>query len=396
MAVSSSSLATMSAPPKYSIFTHSVGYHTAGHSLLHKLSEIASAGIGGVEIFTDDLWHFSQSELFSSILSSSTPLTPPDSPLSTHRTLAKPPQIPTQEFYNAFGRCSREEAELELKAAEYIKTYCDGLGLEIVCLQPIRDVEGWIDPNQRSEAMKRVESRFPIMRALGTELLLICSNNTPAPQTTGERGRLVGDFLHLSDLASSFTQATGHNIKIGYEALSWGAHVDLWSQAWAVVKAVDRSNVGLILDSFNTLAREFADPCSPSGIQEPSSATLTSLHHSLHRIASEVPGDKIFLLQLGDAKRLPEPLQPSPRVGEPRPSRMIWSRSSRLYPSEKERGGFMPVEEFVKAVVKAGYGGPWSIEVFNDSLNDTREESVGEHSRRAREGLDRLVEEVFA
>ncbi|KAI3489754.1 hypothetical protein L1887_46125 [Cichorium endivia] len=69
---------------------------------------------------------------------------------------------------------------------------------------------------------------------------------------------------------------------------------------------------------------------------------------------------------------------------------MIWSRSSRLFPCEYDQGAFMPVPAFVDRVVKAGYKGPWSIEVFNDSLNDTSRDTTRSHATRARAGLDRL------
>ncbi|GAC93625.1 4-hydroxyphenylpyruvate dioxygenase [Pseudozyma hubeiensis SY62] len=232
------------------------------------------------------------------------------------------------------------------------------------------------------------------MRALGTHLLLICSSNTPAPRTTGDADTIVKDFLEISDMASSFSSQTGWEINVGYEALSWGAHIDLWSQAWNIVRLVNRDNIGLIFDSFNTLAREFADPCSTSGIQEPISSTLSALERSLAQIRT-VPGDKIFLLQIGDARKMPSPLEPSPREGEPRPSRMIWSRSSRLYPCEQHRGGFMPVEAFVRKVVEAGYRGVWSIEVFNSELEEEGVEVERSAATRARQGLDRLVEVVF-
>ncbi|SNX87496.1 related to 3-dehydroshikimate dehydratase [Melanopsichium pennsylvanicum] len=386
--------------PSYSIFTHSVGYHTASHSLLTKLNSIASAGINGVEIFTDDLYHFSQSAEFASILASkqvSALLTPPDSPLSQHAALRSSSKTATAQnkYYGAFGECTNAEAQLEIAAAEHIKTYCDHLGLEIVCLQPLRDVEGWVSTSDRANAMERVKSRFPIMQALNTNLLLICSNNTPAPATTGDHSSLVCDLTQISDMAFSFTQSTGHPIRVGFEALSWGSHIDLWAQAWSVVKATNRVNIGLILDSFNTLAREFADPCSSTAIQEPSTITRSNLALSFKKIVAQVPGDKIFLLQIGDAKKLNKALQPSPREGEPRPSRMIWSRSSRLFPCEKERGAFMPVEDFVKAVCDAGYTGPWSIEVFNDSLSNSSSEVPILHARRARAGLDKLVEAVY-
>ena len=389
--------------PKYSIFTHSVGYHTASHSILTKLASIASAGFDAVELFSDDLFHFSQSSTFASILSnssSSTPssalLTPPDSPLSTSCAAALlRQQNEEKRWFNAYGECTMETFELELAAAKYLQGYCAGLGLEVCCLQPLRDVEGWIDEADRVTAMERVKSRFAIMRALNTHLLLICSQTTPAPATTGNLDVLIADFALISDMAATFSAETGHDVKIGFEALSWGAHVDLWSKAWAVVKQTDQANVGLILDSFNTLANEFADPCSSTGIQEPASLTLSGLEGSFKKIAQEVPGEKILLLQIGDAKRLPEPLEPSPRQGESRPSRMIWSRSSRLYPCEKERGAFMPVQQFVAAVAKTGYAGAWSIEVFNDSLSDPSPKVPTEHARRARAGLDKLVEQIF-
>lgn len=394
----------MSFTPTYSIFTHSVGYHTRGHSLLAKLDAIAAAGIRGVEIFTDDLWYFSQSEAFASILACSPScssetalLTPPDSPLARHSYIHSKTPPPAEEVCcNAYGTCTREASQLEIAAAKYISSYCAERGLEVICLQPLRDVEGWVEEVDREAAMARVRSRFDVMQALNTSLLLICSNNTPAPRTTGDLASLVRDFTRISDMASSFTRQTGHVVRVGYEALSWGSHVDLWSQAWAVVKSTNRSNIGLILDSFNTLGREFADPCSPSGIQEPIPHTLSALATSLKRITTEVPGEKVFLLQIGDAKRMPTPLLPSPREGEERPSRMIWSRSSRLFPCEESRGAFMPVKEFVGAVVDAGYKGAWSIEVFNDSLDDAAAKVPREHATRAREGLDRLVEVVFA
>lgn len=387
--------------PKYSIFTHSVGYHTANHSLLTKLDAIASVGLQAVEIFSDDLWYFSQSPEFASILAASSStstdpsgelLTPPDSPLSRPALLHKP----SKECFNAYGKCTPEQSQLELAAAGYIRRYCEEKGLEVVCLQPLRDVEGWVKEEDRHLVMERVRSRFPIMQALNTPLLLICSQNTPSPQTTGDTPTLVRDFTQISQMAADFTASTGHIIKIGYEALSWGSHVDLWSEAWQIVHRTDRANIGLILDSFNTLAREYADPCTPTFVQQPPDLTLSSLHSSLNRIVEHVPGEKIFLLQIGDAKRLPQPLLPSPRVDEPRPSRMIWSRSSRLFPCEEAEGAFMPVEEFVRAVVKAGYRGVWSIEVFNDSLGDADEGVPRMHAMRARAGLDRLVECVFA
>ncbi|PWZ03571.1 xylose isomerase-like protein [Testicularia cyperi] len=396
--------------PKYGIFTHSVGYHTQGHCLLDKLRAIADAGIDGVEIFSDDLYEFSKSQTFAR-LSSGSPqhdslLTPPDSPLAKHRKLSSSSVASSssssssspvlESTYNAYGACSTFELDQEIRAAEYVADFCRSLGLEIYNLQPLRDIEGWVDAKDREVAMERVKSRFPVMKALGTELLLICSNNAKAPQTTGDLDTLVKDFTQISDMAYHFAEVEGHNIKVGFEALSWGAHVDVWQQAWEVVRTTDRDNIGLILDSFNTLGRQFADPCTVSGIQEPVAATYAALESNLELLSTSVPASKIFFLQIGDACRMPAPLEPSPNANEPRPARMIWSRSSRLFPCEFDRGAFMPVKDFIAAVAKTGYSGPWSIEVFNNSLDDANPTVPLSHATRARAGLDRLVEQVAA
>lgn len=387
---------SMSLTPQYGIFSHSVGYHTAGHGLLDKLRAIAQAGIQGVEIFSDDLVAFAHSEEFTTA-TSTVPvalLTPPDSPLSKHASIAAP--TPLTRCYNGSGECTPAELAQEISAATYISTFCKHLGLEIYNLQPLRDIEGWVSTDDRDEAMARVESRFAVMKALDTHLLLICSNNAPAPRTTGDVATLARDFTQISDMAYRFTAQHGHEIRIGFEALSWGAHVDVWSQAWNVVRTTARDNIGLILDSFNTLGRQFADPCSSSGVQEPIPRTMANLKASLAQLTAEVPADKIFFLQIGDAKRMPSPLPPSPNANEPKPARMIWSRSSRLFPCEDEQGAFMPVVDFMRAVMATGFRGPWSIEVFNDSLNDTDSSVPTSHANRARAGLDKLVEQVLA
>lgn len=383
----------MSLAPQYGIFTHSVGYHTAGHGLLDKLRAIARSGINGVEIFSDDLAAFAHSDEFAKATSAEVALlTPPDSPLSKHASIASAPT----KCYNAFGECTRAELAQEIAAAAYISTFCKQLGLEIYNLQPLRDIEGWVSAQDRDEAMARVESRFEVMKALDTHLLLICSNNAPAPRTTGDLATLVRDFTHISDLASRYSAQHGHEIRIGFEALSWGAHVDVWSQAWNVVRTTARDNIGLILDSFNTLGRQYADPCTSSGIQEPISRTTSDLKASLAQLSAQVPADKIFFLQIGDAKRMSSPLPPSPNADEPKPARMIWSRSSRLYPCEAEQGAYLPVTEFMLAVMATGFRGPWSIEVFNDSLSDEDSSVPTSHATRARAGLDKLVEAVAA
>jgi 4-hydroxyphenylpyruvate dioxygenase len=394
--------------PEFSTFTHSVGAHTAGHSLPAKLKALADAGFEGVEIFQDDMDAYLSSDEFNLIYKCQTP---PESPLSSSPTnrndtdkmasssscLSKTRQE-QETAWNAHGRCTQSQAIKEIHCASRIARVCRNLGLKVLTLQPMRDIEGWTSPSDRSAAMNRVKSRFPILRALETDLMIICSNNQQAPSTTGDFDVLANDLREIADAAAAESEESSQSqrpIRIAYEALSWGTHVDKWSQAWDVIQRVNRDNVGICFDSFNTLGREYADPCSLSGMQEPQEITQRALQQSLEAIKS-IPADKIFFMQLGDARRLPQPLRPSPSEEEPRPAIMFWSSGTRLYPGEFERGAFLPVTDFVKAVtLGAGYKGPWSIEVFNDSLNDTDSSVPDDHACRGFKGLTWLSKQIY-
>src|SRR4029079_12175023 len=64
---------------------------------------------------------------------------------------------------------------------------------------------------------------------------------------------------------------------------------------------------------------------------------------------SDIPGDKIFYLQLADAPELVMDV-------------LQWSRHYRCFPGQ---GGF-DLAAFVQHVLATGYAGPLSLEVFND------------------------------
>src|SRR5262249_5813948 len=64
-------------------------------------------------------------------------------------------------------------------SARDVAGMCGDLGLAICALQPFRDFEGMPEP-QRKQAFRRVEKKFDLMEELGTDLLLVCSNVSPA------------------------------------------------------------------------------------------------------------------------------------------------------------------------------------------------------------------------
>lgn len=207
-------------------------------------------------------------------------------------------------------------------------------GLEITLFQPFRDFEGLPEP-YRSKAFDRAERKFDLMGELGTDTILFCSSCHP--KALGGIDRAADDFAELG------TRAAARGIKVGYEALAWGTHVNDHRDAWEIVRRADHPNIGLILDSFHTLGRGI-DP------------------ETIRRI----PGDKIFFVQLADAPRIDMDL-------------LYWSRHFRNMPGE----GDLDVMAFMQAVMAAGYAGPVSLEIFNDQFRGGSTRGVAEDGYRS-------------
>ncbi|CAD6945348.1 unnamed protein product [Tilletia controversa] len=392
--------------PPLCLFSLSAGSSAAGqHSLIRKLELIARRGFHSVELFQDDLTAFVESDEFEMIYQDARADSPP---LSLELPQQETDVIRTTTF-NAFGPCIPSQLHREVAAAAYIGLLSKSLGIKVASLQPLRDFEGWAEAGPRSDAFSRITSRFEVMHALGTDLLFICSNCQPADRLVPAeqyRERAGAELAELADLAKACSPADCHYtqptapirpIRIGYEALSWGTHVDVWRSAWDIVETANRPQIGLVLDSFNTIGREWADPCSPSGISQPEHEADARLKASIEMMGELLAGkaEKIFFLQIADARRMVGgPLAPSPNETEPRPSRMIWSRSNRLFPLERELGAFLPVVDFVRKVEEIGYRGPWSVEVFCDSIHEKDDAVPVNHVDRGYRSLQRLITAV--
>ena len=198
-----------------------------------------------------------------------------------------------------------------------VRALLDDLGLRCLLYQPFRDFEG-MPGDLRRRAFDRAEAKFDLMGELGTDRILVCSNCSPA--ALGERNRIVADLRELGE------RAARRDIVIGYEALAWGRHVFDHRDAWAIVEAADHPAVGIILDSFHSLSR---------GIPSES--------------IRAIPGHKIAFVQLADAPRLDMNL-------------LYWSRHFRNFPGQ----GNLAVADYVAEILRTGYDGPLSLEIFND------------------------------
>jgi 4-hydroxyphenylpyruvate dioxygenase len=123
----------------------------------------------------------------------------------------------------------------------------------------------------------------------------------------------------------------------------------------------------------------------PSGILP---LPFSTLEANLVELSLTVPGDKVFFYQVEDASKPSSPIFSKPMA----PARMTWSRSSRLFPCEE--GGFLPVARFTEALVRTGYKGWWSAEMFNVSLFDEDPECTRKHGVRGLAGMRKLWKEV--
>ena len=225
-----------------------------------------------------------------------------------------------------------------------VRRVCKELGLDIVTLQPFRDFEG-MPPGRRERAMERAERKFDVMQELGTDLLMICSN--VAPESLGGIDRAAADLRELGERAAK------RGLRIAFEALAWGRHINDYRDAWEAVRRADHPAVGLVLDSFHILAR---------------GTDLSAIR--------AIPGDRIFLVQLADAPLL-------------QMDYLSWSRHFRNFPGQGE----LPVLDFMEALSTTDYDGALSLEIFNDQFRAGSARSLAVDGHRSlRFLLDQLAE----
>jgi sugar phosphate isomerase/epimerase len=196
-------------------------------------------------------------------------------------------------------------------------------GLRVTGFQVLSDFEG-LPGHLHAYKLDIAKAMLGLCRALGSKVLLVCSSTST--HASGDAEVLARDLSKLATLAVPL------NIRIAYEALSWGKHVNEFPRALEIVAAADRANLGLALDSFHMLA------------------TKTGLDD-----LDLVDPRKLFLVQLADFmwRELPS-----------REERINTARHFRVFPGEGVHGA--EVAELVRRLDDMGYRGDYSFEVFND------------------------------
>ena len=213
-------------------------------------------------------------------------------------------------------------------------------GLRVTGLQVLRDFEG-LSGHLHAYKVDVARSMLEMCHALGAQVLLACSSTSR--HATADPEQLARDLSKLALLAVPL------QIRIAFEALSWGRHVNEFPQAWNIVQSADRANLGLALDSFHIFA---------------TSTGLGALR--------EIDARKVYLVQLSDFM-WQETRSPEDRIDT--------ARHFRVFPGEGVHSE--QVAEFVRALDEMGYRGDYSFEVFNDDYQQMPLSTVAERARRS-------------
>ncbi|MFD7919380.1 TIM barrel protein [Streptomyces sp. NPDC059740] len=216
------------------------------------------------------------------------------------------------------------------------------LGLTVDLYQPFRDFEG-VPDDLFARNLRRAERKFDVMERLGAPTMLVCSSVHPA--AVDDDARAAAQLRTLAE------RAHARGLRVAYEALAWGRHVNDYRHSAALVAAADHPHLGVCLDSFHILSRS------------------TDLAH-----IREIPAEKLFFVQLADAPRLAMDV-------------LSWSRHHRCFPGQ----GDFDLTGFTGHVLAAGYRGPLSLEVFNDTF---RQADAGRTAADALRSLLLLEESV--
>ncbi|KAJ9376950.1 hypothetical protein DTO063F5_8515 [Paecilomyces variotii] len=317
------------------------------HTLPQKLEAIAAAGFTGIELSFPDILDYG-------------------SRICGH-------QVASDNF-----------AELLTVAGE-IKKLCNANNLQVMMLQPFSNFEGWKRGSKDQEnAWFRANGWIEIMKVVGTDLLQVGSSDSPPEKMSGNREDIIQD---LRDLADKLAQ---NNFRIAYENWCWSTHAPTWKDVWEIVRDVDRPNVGLCLDTFQTAGSEWGDPTTSSGLIEsiPRDELEKRWQESMDELAKTIPPEKIYLLQISDAYKPTKPLE-NKEINGLRP-RGRWSHDFRPLPYS---GGYLPIEDVTRAVLKTGFRGWFSMEVFDGGPEGKgKDYEMPDFAAKAQDSMQRLIQ----
>jgi 2-keto-myo-inositol isomerase len=213
-------------------------------------------------------------------------------------------------------------------------------GLRVTGFQVLRDFEG-LAGHLHDYKVDIARSMIEMCAALASPVLLACSSTSV--HATDDREAIARDLRKLAMMALPF------GIKVAYEGLSWGRHINDCVGAYDAVCRADCPNLGIGIDSFHSFA------------------TRTPV-----QVLEEIDPTRIFLVQLSDFM-----WSEIHSVAE----RIETARHFRVFPGEGVHSD--EVAELVRTLARLGYRGDYSFEVFNDDYQQLPLATVSERARRS-------------
>ena len=213
-------------------------------------------------------------------------------------------------------------------------------GIRVTGIQVMRDFEG-LSGALHEYKLDIAKNMLQVCKAVGAPLLMVCSSTS-----SHASGDMTVIARHLAKLA---TLAVPLGVRVGYEALSWGRHVNQYMQSWEAVGLADHANLGVVIDSFHMLANQ----ADFDGLQD-------------------IPSHKIALVQLSDF------MWRDIRSAE---ERLETARHLRVFPGEGTHS--KELSDLLRRLDRGGYRGDYSFEVFNDDYLQLSPEIVAQRAHRA-------------
>ena len=163
---------------------------------------------------------------------------------------------------------------------------------------------------------------------------------SPRPEGATDKEVLDESIRVLREISDRFRD---YKVKFAFEFLGFRwCSVSTLEEDFAIVKAVNRENIGMVLDTFHF----YAGGSSVGAIRD-------------------VDPEKIFILHINDAEKLPK---------------TELQDAHRLFPGE----GIIPLAEIVSSLKDIHYDGPVSLEMFRPAYWSRPPEEV------ARQGIDAI------
>ena len=217
-------------------------------------------------------------------------------------------------------------------------------GLRVTGFQVLRDFEG-LSGHLHDYKIDIAKSMLEMCHALGCGLMLACSSTSV--HASGDPADVARDLRKLAMLAIT------KDIRVAFEALSWGRTINEFPQAWDAICAADMPNLGLGFDSFHMFATK--TPLDEVDMLDP---------------------DKVFLVQLADfmwteIKSVEE--------------RIATARHFRVFPGEGVHSD--AVAALTLKLHGLGYRGDYSFEVFNDDYQAMPLATVAQRARKSAQWL---------